>query len=53
MNEAWTIALHRVGVCLPFGVLLGALLAPVRLSGVDFRQWFRDPGQSYGAATDH
>jgi hypothetical protein len=29
----------------PFGVLLGVTLALFRVSGVDFRQWFRDPGQ--------
>jgi hypothetical protein len=32
----------RIGIVL--GLLLGALLAPIRLAGVDFRQWFMDPG---------
>jgi hypothetical protein len=26
------------------GLLLGTLLGPVRMAGVDFRQWFMDPG---------
>jgi len=26
------------------GLALGALLGPARIAGVDFRQWFRDPG---------
>src|SRR4030095_7612228 len=25
------------------GILLGTLLGPARIAGVDFRQWFRDP----------
>ena len=29
----------------PFGLVLGATLALFRVSGVDFRQWFRDPAQ--------
>jgi T6SS, Phospholipase effector Tle1-like, catalytic domain len=32
----------RIGIIL--GLLLGTLLGPVRLAGVDFRQWFMDPG---------
>lgn len=32
----------RIGIVL--GLLLGTLLGPVRLAGVDFRQWFMDPG---------
>ena len=32
----------RIGIVL--GLLLGTLLAPVRIAGVDFRQWFMDPG---------
>jgi T6SS, Phospholipase effector Tle1-like, catalytic domain len=32
----------RVGVVA--GLLLGLLAGPARISGVDFRQWFRDPG---------
>jgi hypothetical protein len=32
----------RIGILL--GLLLGALLGPVRIAGVDFRQWFMDPG---------
>jgi hypothetical protein len=32
----------RIGIIL--GLLLGTLLAPVRIAGVDFRQWFMDPG---------
>lgn len=32
----------RIGVIL--GLLLGALLGPIRIAGVDFRQWFMDPG---------
>jgi uncharacterized protein (DUF2235 family) len=31
----------RIGVAL--GGLLGVLLGPIRLAGVDFRQWFMDP----------
>jgi hypothetical protein len=27
------------------GLLIGALLAATRVAGVDFRQWFRDPGE--------
>ncbi len=27
------------------GLLVGVALAPARLSGVDFRQWFKDPGE--------
>jgi hypothetical protein len=27
-----------------FGLTLGMLLGPARIAGVDFRQWFRDPG---------
>src|SRR5262249_26708812 len=26
------------------GLMLGALLGPVRVAGVDFRQWMRNPG---------
>jgi Uncharacterized alpha/beta hydrolase domain (DUF2235) len=37
VNEA-----GRVGAVL--GLLLGTLLAPIRIAGVDFRQWFMDPG---------
>jgi hypothetical protein len=29
---------------LVFGLLMGTLLGPLRITGVDFRQWFRDPG---------
>ena len=32
----------RIGVAL--GLLFGTVLGPVRLAGVDFRQWFMDPG---------
>lgn len=32
----------RIGIFL--GLLLGTLLAPLRIAGVDFRQWFMDPG---------
>jgi uncharacterized protein (DUF2235 family) len=32
----------RIGIVL--GLLLGTLLAPMRIAGVDFRQWFIDPG---------
>jgi hypothetical protein len=32
----------RFGIVL--GLLLGTLLGPVRMAGVDFRQWFMDPG---------
>jgi uncharacterized protein (DUF2235 family) len=32
----------RIGVAL--GLLFGTILGPVRLAGVDFRQWFMDPG---------
>jgi hypothetical protein len=32
----------RMGVV--FGLLFGTLLGPLRIAGVDFRQWFRDPG---------
>jgi Uncharacterized alpha/beta hydrolase domain (DUF2235) len=32
----------RLGVAV--GLLLGTLLGPARIAGVDFRQWFRDPG---------
>ncbi len=45
MSESAHSIVHGIGVCLPFGLMLGTLLAPARLSGVDFRQWFRDPGQ--------
>lgn len=37
-----TYASARVG--LMGGLGLGILFAPARLAGVDFRQWFRDPG---------
>jgi uncharacterized protein (DUF2235 family) len=37
----WTHAGARVG--LMGGLGLGILFGPARLSGVDFRQWFRDP----------
>ena len=30
---------------LPVGLVLGMLYAPVRLSGVDFGKWYRDPGE--------
>ena len=30
---------------LSVGLLVGVALAPARLSGVDFRQWFKDPGE--------
>ena len=32
----------RVGAVV--GLLLGTLRGPGRLSGVDFRQWFKNPG---------
>jgi hypothetical protein len=32
----------RIGAAL--GLLLGTLLGPARIAGVDFRQWFIDPG---------
>jgi hypothetical protein len=32
----------RIGVAL--GLLFGTILGPMRLAGVDFRQWFMDPG---------
>ena len=51
MNESDSI-LHGIGVCLPFGVMIGVLLAPARVSGVDFRQWFRDPGQPSAYSDD-
>jgi hypothetical protein len=31
-------------VGLGLGLLLGTFFGPARISGVDFRQWFRDPG---------
>jgi len=52
MIETTRGVVHAVGVCLPFGVLVGVLLAPARLSGVDFRQWFRDPGQPAAYSDD-
>jgi hypothetical protein len=45
MTESLVAIGRGVGVGLPFGLLLGLLLTPVRLTGIDFRQWFRDPGQ--------
>jgi hypothetical protein len=33
----------QVGAAL--GLLVGGLLGPLRVAGVDFRQWFRDPGE--------
>ncbi|MEO8740408.1 MAG: DUF2235 domain-containing protein [Casimicrobiaceae bacterium] len=45
MTESLLAVGHGVDVGLPFGLLVGLLLTPVRLTGIDFRQWFRDPGQ--------
>lgn len=36
-------AAAQVGAAL--GLLVGSLLGPSRVAGVDFRQWFRDPGE--------
>ncbi len=52
MNEPAYSIWHGIGVCLPFGLMLGTLVAPARLSGVDFRQWFRDPSQPSAHADD-
>ena len=30
---------------LPFGLLLGALFGPLRLAGVDYGKWYRNPGE--------
>jgi hypothetical protein len=30
---------------IPFGGLLGAIFGPVRLAGVDYSKWYRDPGE--------
>jgi uncharacterized protein (DUF2235 family) len=37
---------HWLAVSFPLGILLGVLLGPARVSGVDFRQWFWDPTQT-------
>jgi type VI secretion system (T6SS) phospholipase Tle1-like effector len=40
----------RIGALV--GLMLGTLLGPARLIGVDFRQWFRDPGTPSEAGDD-
>jgi hypothetical protein len=35
---------HTTHVAIVVGLGLGCLLGPVRIAGVDFRQWFREPG---------
>ena len=45
MTDTFLVTVQPLAVGLPFGLLLGLLLSPVRLAGIDFRQWFRDPGQ--------
>lgn len=35
---------HGSGVGAAAGLMLGALLGPARIAGVDFRQWLRNPG---------
>jgi hypothetical protein len=45
MNDPGSSLLHGISVGLPFGVALGVFAASVRVAGVDFRQWFRDPAQ--------
>ncbi len=42
---SWQPALWHIVAALPFGLLLGTALGPFRVSGVDFRQWFKDPAQ--------
>jgi len=45
VTDTFLVTVQPLAVGLPFGLLLGLLLSPVRLAGIDFRQWFRDPGQ--------
>ena len=52
MSATFGPVAHAVSVCLPFGTMVGVLLAPARLSGVDFRQWFHDPGQPAAYSDD-
>jgi hypothetical protein len=50
MSEFWHVLAHGICTGLPFGLLLGLAFAWIRLSAVDYRQWFRDPAQpmAYG-----
>jgi hypothetical protein len=49
MNDLLRIVLHGVSngavAGFPVGLMLGVLLGPARISGIDFRQWFWDPTQ--------
>jgi hypothetical protein len=32
-------------IAIPFGTLLGTMFGPVRLAGVDYGKWYRNPGE--------
>ncbi len=39
------IFVAEVLAAMPFGGLLGAVFGPLRLAGVEFSKWYRDPGE--------
>jgi Uncharacterized alpha/beta hydrolase domain (DUF2235) len=47
--SAINVATH---MAIAFGLLFGVLLGPTRVAAVDFRQWFRDPGEPLQADDD-
>jgi hypothetical protein len=52
MSAIWAALVHGFGIGWPIGVLVGTALGPSRISGVDFRQFFRDPAQPSEVADD-
>jgi uncharacterized protein (DUF2235 family) len=45
MSAVWATLVHGFNIGWPIGIALGIALGPARVSGVDFRQFFRDPAQ--------
>jgi hypothetical protein len=40
-----TAFLSEVLMAVPYGALLGVLFGPLRLAGVDYSKWYRNPGE--------